>query len=302
MKNIFSSTSGINKTRWTFIPGIYLSEESLEDSNILNSRELLVFILESIQDGVSILDTDMNIKYVNNSIKYWYKESGKILGKKCYKIYHNRKSPCETCPVKRTLVTKNAEFDTVPYNSPSGQNGWQELFSIPIFNNKNEIIAVLEYVRDITLQRYIEERLQHLLERIDNIEERNELLTQLLRQRDAEKEDLESTIAKNMEKFIKPSLEHLKKYTDEKNIEFVESLIEEILQPIAKKRNSIIEKLTSREMQIAEMIKDGKTSKEIAEILCVTKKTIDFHRANIRKKLGLRDKKVNLRSYLLSHN
>jgi DNA-binding CsgD family transcriptional regulator len=302
MKDLFSEKTNYHENRWTFIPGIFLSEESLEESNILNSKELLIFILESIQDGVSILDTEMNIKYVNNSIKYWYKESNKILGEKCYQIYHNRELPCEICPVKRTMKTRSAELDTVPYNSQSGENGWQELFSIPIFNNKNEIIAVLEYVRDITLQRYIEDRLQSLLDRMDNIEGRNELLTNLLRQRETEKQDLENTITKNMEKFIKPSLEHLKKFTDEKNVEFVESLIEEIIQPVTKKRNSIIGRLTSRELQITEMIKDGKTSKEIAEKLCVTKKAVDFHRTNIRKKLGINGKKVNLRTYLLSHN
>ncbi|WP_292593520.1 helix-turn-helix transcriptional regulator, partial [Mesotoga sp. UBA5825] len=71
--------------------------------------------------------------------------------------------------------------------------------------------------------------------------------------------------------------------------------------PVTKKHSSILDNLTSREIQIAEFIREGKTSKEIAEILSVTKKTVDFHRANIRKKLPIKDNKVNLRSYLLSH-
>jgi len=54
-------------------------------------------------------------------------------------------------------------------------------------------------------------------------------------------------------------------------------------------------------MQIAKFIKDGKTSKEIATVLCVTKKTVDFHRANIRKKLNLDSKKINLRTFLITH-
>ena len=40
------------------------------------------------------------------------------------------------------------------------------------------------------------------------------------------------------------------------------------------------------------------TSKEICEILGSSEKVIAFHRQNIRKKLGLRNKKINLKSYL----
>ena len=301
MQDLFFSDNKKFNHHWTFVPSIYLSQDSLESSNILNSKELLIFILESIQDGVSILDLDMNIRYVNNSIKNWYRSSRDILGKKCYQIYHKRKLPCEKCPVKRTTETKKAEVETVPYDSPAGDNGWQELFSIPIFNNQKKLIAVLEYVRDISLQRYVESRLSRLQERIEDIERRNDILTQILKRREEEKEELESTITNNMEKFVRPSLEYLKRFTDKEHVEFVECLIKEIVQPITRKRSQITNILTPRELQIAEMIRDGKTSKEMADILCVSKKTIDFHRANIRKKLNIAGKDTNLRAYLLSN-
>ncbi|MCX5843241.1 MAG: LuxR C-terminal-related transcriptional regulator [Deltaproteobacteria bacterium] len=47
-------------------------------------------------------------------------------------------------------------------------------------------------------------------------------------------------------------------------------------------------------------MREGKTSKDIAKLLNITERTANFHRENIRKKLGLTNKKTNIRSYLLS--
>ena len=58
--------------------------------------------------------------------------------------------------------------------------------------------------------------------------------------------------------------------------------------------------LTPKEVNILRLVSDGKTNKEIADILLVSKNTILFHRYNIRDKLGLKNQKVNLRSHLLT--
>ena len=51
-----------------------------QDGNLLQSKDLLLSALDCIQDGVSILDIDLNVRYVNNSMKYWYSNTGEFIG------------------------------------------------------------------------------------------------------------------------------------------------------------------------------------------------------------------------------
>ncbi len=58
--------------------------------------------------------------------------------------------------------------------------------------------------------------------------------------------------------------------------------------------------LTLRETQVANSISKGKTSKEIADDFCVSAACIEFHRNNIRKKLGLKNTGTNLSTFLVA--
>jgi DNA-binding CsgD family transcriptional regulator len=302
--NLDLSKIDFDKIKWVFIPQIYLDAEANQYSNIFESRELLLYALNSIQDGVSLLDTELRVRFVNTSMKHWYPHTVDIIGEKCYQVYHNRSSPCENCPILQAIANKSPCLGIVKYSMAGVDKGWQELFAIPIFDLKENILGVVEYVRDITFQYKLEHDLNDIMQRYETLEKRNEAISQLLAQRKKEREQLEETVAQNVEKFIRPSLNYLKIKTSANEVELVESLIEEIVYPITRQRSSAFEQLTARELQISALIKEGKTSKEIAEILCIAKKTVDYHRANIRRKLSLENtpgNPSNLRSYLVSH-
>lgn len=286
--------------RWVFTPEVRI-DGAVDTGGV--SRELLREIMDSIQDGVSVLDRELNIKYLNASMRCWYSGQEDVLGAKCHKVFHGRKSPCENCPVLKAIERKSPFMDVVRYTKSGADQGWQELFGVPILNGADEVVGVIEYVRDISFQCKIEYELREIRERFEILEKRNEILSQLLNQREKQMELFEETIIHNMEKFIKPSLDYLKKNVNPNDIGLVAGIIDEIVYPITKKRPPKIENLTSREIQIGALIKEGKTSKEIAAALCISTKAVDFHRANLRKKLGLNRMagKTNLRSYLLTH-
>ncbi|MEX2685023.1 MAG: ATP-binding protein [Candidatus Sigynarchaeota archaeon] len=137
-----------------------------------NDPELYQLVFNSIQDGISILDKELNIVKVNPTMEKWYHHMMPIAGKKCYEAYHGTHVVCNPCPSARTLKTKEAAVDIVPYHGPGGKVlGWLELFSFPLVDKANNIIGVLEYVKDVTEKRKYEELLKQENERLKELDE-----------------------------------------------------------------------------------------------------------------------------------
>jgi PAS domain S-box-containing protein len=107
-------------------------------------------VLDSIQDGISVLDQDLNIVGVNQTMKTWYAYRHPLEGKKCYDAYHGRSVPCEVCPSLRAMQTGKLEMEEVPRVGADGVAGALELFAFPMRDASGGRKAVVEYVRDVT--------------------------------------------------------------------------------------------------------------------------------------------------------
>lgn len=143
-----------------------------------------------------------------------------------------------------------------------------------------------------------------LLKREAELEETNTALKVLLQRVEDSRGDFEEKILWNIEELVLPYLEKLKRGTaNERNLSYLAILernLSGITEPFASRLSSKFSRLTPTEVEIAKLIMQGQTTKEIAELLSVATSTVDFHRNNIRKKVGLNSVKVNLRSYLSS--
>jgi len=169
-------------------------------------------------------------------------------------------------------------------------------------------VRVVSSHEEITALKLTEEALKksqaELIEQKQSLEETNIAMKVLLKQREEDKLDLEKKVLNNVKNLVLPYVEKLKnprlKARDRTLVDIIDTHLHDIISPLLQRFTNAKILLTPQEMQVASLVKDGKTSKEIADVLNVSETTINFHRKNLRVKFGLRNTRTNLRSYLMS--
>ncbi len=162
---------------------------------------------------------------------------------------------------------------------------------------------------DITESQRAEKSLKQseteLKQKTNDLEEINTALRVLLKKREEDKKDLEEKILINIKDLIDPYLDKMKNSQlnnrQKAYMDIISSNLNDIISPFVQTISTKQLRLTPTEVQIANFVKQGKTTKEIATLLHLSIHTIEAYRKNIRKKLGISGKKVNLRTYLLSN-
>lgn len=173
-------------------------------------------------------------------------------------------------------------------------------------------VAIVGTIRDIIKEKQAEEDLRKVREQLESkvkertasLEEANTALRVLLRRREEDLKEIEEKIQFNVKELVTPYVEWLKRNglnEDQKGyLAILESNLDDIVSPFVRSLSTKYMKLTHTEVEVANLVKQGKTAKEIADLLNMSPRTIDTHRYHIRKKLGLKSKKSNLRTYLIS--
>jgi len=190
-------------------------------------------------------------------------------------------------------------------NHPSGFRG----IGRDITARKQEELKLKQAYDDLD-QRVMERtaelaRINKVLEvKTESLEEANIALRVLLKKKDESKKEIEEHMVFNVMEAVTPMLERIKvaglSEKQQAYFDMVELQLEKITSPFSQSLSMQYRKLTPAEIQVANLIKHGKTTKEIAELANLAASTIDFHRKNIRKKFHIDNQKVNLRTYLLS--
>lgn len=176
----------------------------------------------------------------------------------------------------------------------------------PLYNSMRKIVGAIESIRDITERKQAEEALEkremELRTKTQELEDLNAALRVLLRQREEDKKEIEQKVLSNIKVLILPYIEKVKNHVDIKGASYLnvlESNLKDIISPFTQKMSLKYLNLTNRELQVANHIRDGKTTKEIAAFLNVSDSAINVYRHHIRRKMNL-TKNHNLRSYLSS--
>jgi DNA-binding CsgD family transcriptional regulator/PAS domain-containing protein len=189
-----------------------------------------------------------------------------------------------------------------------------------IINDKNQLERIVkertaeltrvnkELLAEINERKMIEENLRFTEKELSNhvkeLKESNIALKVLLKQRENDQREFENNILSNLKHLVMPYLTKLKRKhvndNDRVYLNLIESNLNEIVSPFSSRLSINQFNLTPREIQIADLVKDGKQNKEIMEVLCLSIETVKTHRKNIRKKLRIYSKRINLRTYLLT--
>lgn len=171
---------------------------------------------------------------------------------------------------------------------------------------KKSIASLLDITERKKAERALKEREEELEAKSRMLEEVNTALRVLLKQRDEDKKELEEKLLTNVREMVMPYIETLKTAARSPDqitfLDILKTNLQNIISPFLRNITLKHTGLTPREIQIAGLIKEGRTTKNIAEILHVSTRAVEFHRDNIRIKLGLKNKKSNLRSYLIAHS
>jgi PAS domain S-box-containing protein len=172
-----------------------------------------------------------------------------------------------------------------------------------------EVVKRTAELREINAQMIeeIEERVKiedELLVKSANLKEMNTALNVLIKNKEENRLDIEKKVLANAKEIILPYLTKLKNSrldpVQSNLADIIERGVNDIISPFMQSLKSHYTNLTCRETEIIDLIKEGKTTKEITEIIGISERSIDGHRLNIRKKLGLNNKNANLRNFLVS--
>ena len=252
---------------------------------------ILSTLLSLVQDGICFLSPELEVLYQNPAMQYWYESAKEPRGEKCYTLYQGRTAPCENCPAQRALSSGKAEEQEVLFVKDSRRSGWQKVFCAPVYGEDGQIELIVEYVRNLTDER-------NAVLSAELVESQNRVLMDLLNQREEEQLKLEQRRAENMNQSISSVLRYLRATLDSHSYDLISRQLELLKESMGASAPEHV--LSGQELAIARSIANGYMSKEIADRMNLSKKTVDYHRSNIRKKLEL-GPKDDLRQALLAY-
>jgi len=289
-----------------------IAEEALRES-----EQKYRLLAENVSDVIWTMDTNLRFTYTSPSVKRMRGYSAEEAMNQTLEetltpdsLHIAMQAFEEEIAMERSgqedlLTPRNLELELV---CKDGSTIWTEAKITFLRDPDGRPVRILGVTRDISERKQAEEALkkrEHELEVKSNyLEETNIAMKVLLKHREEDKIKLGQDVLANVKELVSPFINKLKtsRLGDDQIacVDTIETNLDNIISPFLRNMSSQQYRLTPKEIQIANLVKEGRSTKEIAEMLNLSTSAIDFHRNNIRTKLGLKNKKINLRSHLLS--
>ena len=260
-------------------------------------------IFENVSDVILVLDKKKNVFFCSSAFNKLFGYAEKEITGKHIRVIHPSDENYHAFeekvnPVVKKFKSYRGEWDFVRKNGTT-LKGEVALFAV---NNGDSAPAGYIAIMKALINHKETEKSNEMKSKA--FEEMNEALKILLAREVEEKKFLEMKIQSNVKDLVLPYIEKLRStgLTAEQHtyLEIIETTIKNIFSAFLEKMTSKQYHFTPKEIQVSTLIREGKTTKQIADIMKVTRSAIGLHRHHIRNKMGLGKAKINLRSYLLS--
>ncbi len=166
---------------------------------------------------------------------------------------------------------------------------------------EQELEAYKDNLEKVMEQRTAElrDRERELRQKTRYLEEANVALRVLLAQREKDTREIQEAVLSNVREFVIPQVEKLRLLLPDDGqrmfLDVIGKNLETVVSPYINILKRMDERLTPQEIQVSNLVRQGHSTKTIAELMNLSTRTVDCHRANIRKKLGIHNRKINLR-------
>lgn len=272
------------------------------------SEERYRQLLETMSEGFAIVDSATVITYVNTRFCEMLGYSLEEVEGKTVESLLDR----ENRKVLRRNYVKRRKGRSDSYELAWTRKDGVQLATImspmPLYDDDGVFMGSYSVITDVTLLKRTEEALlqrEHELEvKTLNLEEANAALKVLLKRREEDKREFEERIMANVRELVAPYIAKLQRSRlgdrQRAYLLILENNLNDLTAPFVDSLSRSFQKLTPAEIRVAAMVREGHTTKQIADILVLSPRTVEFHRDQIRRKLGLSNRKTNLRSFLLS--
>ncbi len=283
------------------------------------SEERYRTLVETMGDGLSEIDEHQITTYANEMLcKMWGRTQSEIIGKKVVDFLDQKNKK-----ILKTQLAKRKKGGRTPYEIVWTKKDGTKLPTImtptPYFDMDGKFKGSFAIITDISkhkqeqkileaahdkLEVSVAQRTHELEEKTQRLEEVNTALRVLLKKREEDKKRVEERVLLNIRELVLPYIEKLRDNKQSNSqkayLDIVDATLHDIVSPFLHNISIKYLKLTPSEIQVANLVKHGKTTKEIADMLNLSFQTIEFYRKNIRKKIGITNKSINLRTYLIS--
>ncbi len=260
------------------------------------SEQLFRSLFNSAGEGILLVDKSLKIVQVNEKAADMFGMPAQHLeGVSCVRFIHPDS-------IDSLRLASSIQDGGIWHGEVNGITAVGDTFPSSITINKfrlgsEDFLHLI--VRNITQQKAME---GYLRQEKTKAEEMNVTLRNVMKTIDNEKEELELSITQKVTTSIIPSLQKLSEEENSEIRDMYMNILRDQLAVLTKSSGSVSNedklRLTKSEIYICQMIQSGDTSKDIAEALHISIETVQTHRKNIRRKLGLCGKDVNLFAYL----